>query len=164
LKSQFQLENNIKILLHENIGVIILIMIIIGTRRTMLMPFRMPDNRRTSENQRVSREDFRRSLYPHHAQFWPEDIPEHIMFQEENRRLTRERRRSALRRIFRLEWLLRTFRKPVNENVEPSETKSPGTVCANFEEISDSQALPKQSQIHFRKKAALDLKRSPLFD
>jgi hypothetical protein len=162
LKSQFQLENNNKTLLHENIGVIILIMIIIGTRRTMLMPFRMPDEHRTSENGRVSREDFRRFLYPYHAQFWPEDIPEHIMFQEKSRRLMRAKRRAALRRILRFEWLLQTFRKPVNECVEQSESKSPETVCADFEEFSDSQALPKRNQIHFRKRATLDLKRSPL--
>ncbi|CTQ54472.1 hypothetical protein LP7551_03005 [Roseibium album] len=128
----------------------------------MLMPFRLPDEHRTSESQRVSREDFRRFLYPYHAQFWPEDIPEHIMFQEKNRRLMREKRRAALRRILRFEWLLQTFKKPVNENVEPGESKSPETACANFEEICDSQALPKQKRTQFRKRATLDLKRSPL--
>jgi hypothetical protein len=130
----------------------------------MLMPFRMPDERRTSENQRVSREDFRRFLYPHHAQFWPEDTPEHILFQEKNRRLLREKRRSTLKRILRFEWLLPTFRKSVNANVEQGESKSLKTACADIENICDSQARPERKQIHFRKRATLELKRSPLFD
>jgi hypothetical protein len=152
LKSQFQLENNNKTLLHESIGVITLILLINETRRTMLMPFRMPDERRTSENQRVSREDFRRFLYPHHAQFWPEDLPEHVVFQEENRRRIQERRRAALGRILRLEGLRLLFGKLANKKNNSAASRSPATVCADQDVCCDHQNISKKERIPSRRK------------
>lgn len=36
--------------------------------------------------------DPRRNLFPHHAEFWPEEVPEHVRFQRLDRKITRRRR------------------------------------------------------------------------
>lgn len=49
--------------------------------------------------------DPRRQLYPHHAELWPEDIPEHVCFERQARKLRKEKQRVWLRAFFRFRWL-----------------------------------------------------------
>lgn len=49
--------------------------------------------------------DPRRQLYPHHAELWPEDLPEHVRFEREAKRLRKQKQRAWVRSFFRLRWL-----------------------------------------------------------
>lgn len=49
--------------------------------------------------------DPRRKLYPHHAEFWPEDLPEHVSFEREARKLRQQKQRAWARSFFRFRWL-----------------------------------------------------------
>lgn len=40
-----------------------------------------------------------RSLYPHHAEFWPGNLPEHVVFQRLARAEARRQRRRTLKRL-----------------------------------------------------------------
>ncbi len=44
--------------------------------------------------------DPRRQIYPHHAEFWPEDVPETVVFVALQEAQAREARRRLLRRFF----------------------------------------------------------------
>lgn len=49
--------------------------------------------------------DPRRQLYPHHAELWPEDLPEHVVFERQARKLRQEKQRAFVRAVFRFGWL-----------------------------------------------------------
>lgn len=48
--------------------------------------------------------DPRRDLYPHHAEFWPEETPEHVRFELEARELRKRKQAAWLRAFFRFQW------------------------------------------------------------
>ena len=59
--------------------------------------------------------DPRRQLYPYHADLWPEDLPEHVLFEREAIALRNRKQRAWVRAFFRFRWLgaLREFaRRP----------------------------------------------------
>ncbi|WP_420335368.1 hypothetical protein [Roseibium sp.] len=49
--------------------------------------------------------DPRRQLYPHHAELWPEDLPEHVCFERQARKLRQKKQRALARAFFRFRWL-----------------------------------------------------------
>jgi len=65
----------------------------------MLFPFCPAFRRWDTEPDRIAWNDPRRSLYPAHAQFWPAEIPEHVLFERKARDLSRRRRRRLLRKV-----------------------------------------------------------------
>lgn len=77
----------------------------------MLIPYHMPDDHLTCGTRRLSKEDLRRTLYPHHAQFWPEDVPEHVYFQRLSRKITWKRRRLFVLRLLFPQTLRTLLRK-----------------------------------------------------
>lgn len=76
--------------------------------------------------------DPRRSLYPHHAELWPEDLPEHVSFERQAIKLRQEKQRAWVRAFFRFQWLgaVAAFaRAPRLPGLVPEDPMEGRTVC-----------------------------------
>ena len=81
----------------------------------MPIPYSLLNLKAPDRNELRAWNDPRRELYPNHAEFWSEEVPEHIVYQREALTLRRRKRRALLLSFVRFEWLraIRTFaRKP----------------------------------------------------
>jgi len=67
----------------------------------MLIPYSLPLEVRGKPGAPRSWNDPIRELYPHHAEFWPADIPEHHLLRLRHLRLARKRRRLMIRKSLR---------------------------------------------------------------
>ncbi len=80
--------------------------------------------------------DPRRKLYPHHAEFWPDEIPEHVCFEMQAIELRKQKQKEWLRFFFRFRWLSTAiafcrdprwpkpiFENPMNLQKRPDDTK-----------------------------------------
>jgi hypothetical protein len=68
----------------------------------MLIPYSLPLQKKFGDNRVPGWNDPLRSLYPDHAEFWPQQIPEHIRLLELSRRLARKRRRLFLLKLLKM--------------------------------------------------------------
>ncbi|MEE4016017.1 hypothetical protein V1T76_28425 [Roseibium sp. FZY0029] len=68
----------------------------------MLIPYSMPLQRKCGETRLPSWNDPVRSLYPHHAEFWPQEMPEHVRLLDLSRRLARKRRKLLLLKLLKM--------------------------------------------------------------
>ena len=71
----------------------------------MPIPYSMLNLKAPAKDDLRAWDDPRRKLYPNHAEFWPEDIPEHIVYQRKAISLRRWKRRAWLLSLVRFEWL-----------------------------------------------------------
>lgn len=74
------------------------------------------DRRILDDPQRVTWNDPRRMLYPHHLEFWPQDLPEHVLHRQTALRLRRHKQRAWLRAFIRFQWFvacIRFLKQPV---------------------------------------------------
>ncbi|MEO1114968.1 MAG: hypothetical protein AAFY05_21655 [Pseudomonadota bacterium] len=81
--------------------------------------------------------DPRRQLYPHHAELWPEDLPEHVCFERQAIKLRQEKQRAWVRAFFRFQWLgaAMTFaRAPHWPGVVPEDPMERQTGCGPAED------------------------------
>ncbi|MHA7774975.1 hypothetical protein [Roseibium sp. M-1] len=67
----------------------------------MLIPYSLPLDRSGHQAASHPWDDPVRALYPHHREFWPADIPEHVLLQQRSLRLARKRRRLKVLKILR---------------------------------------------------------------
>lgn len=67
----------------------------------MLIPYSLPLETRGKPGTARRWNDPVRDLYPHHAEFWPADIPEHHLLRQRHLRLARKRRRLMLLKALR---------------------------------------------------------------
>ena len=70
----------------------------------MLIPYPLPLERKGCPASARQWDDPVRALYPHHREFWPAEVPEHVLLQQLSLRLARKRRRLKVLKILR--WLL----------------------------------------------------------
>ncbi|MGX1498765.1 hypothetical protein ACSSV1_003816 [Labrenzia sp. MBR-25] len=68
----------------------------------MLIPYSMPLQKKCGDTRMPSWNDPVRSLYPHHAEFWPQEMPEHVRLLDLSRRLARKRRRLLLLKLLKM--------------------------------------------------------------
>lgn len=102
-----------------------------GKNLRMLFPFCPAFHRRDTEPDRIAWNDPRRSLYPAHAQFWPTEIPEHVLFEKKARKFAQRRRKLLLRKILSGSLLRKTVlkRRGTKIGTAPAETKYPASTC-----------------------------------
>ncbi len=65
----------------------------------MLIPYSVTFPNRPHRRNTVAWNDPVRTLFPHHAEFWPQETPEHVMFEEKARELARSRRKRLLDKL-----------------------------------------------------------------
>lgn len=68
----------------------------------MLIPYSLPLRKKHCVSRLPAWDDPVRSLYPHHAEFWPQQIPEHVRLLKLGKRLARKRRRLAVMKFLRM--------------------------------------------------------------
>ncbi len=95
----------------------------------MLAPGQLPVQHRISKDDPPAWNDPRRQIFPHHEEFWPCDLPEHVLFEKENRRRIRERRLQWLKAIFLPAWLRPTAKEKRAQTIAEDPFNDPGLVC-----------------------------------
>jgi hypothetical protein len=68
----------------------------------MLIPYPLPLQKKSGGSRIPSWNDPVRSLYPHHAEFWPQEMPEHVRLLDLSRRLARKRRKLLLLKLLKM--------------------------------------------------------------
>lgn len=65
----------------------------------MLIPYSVSFRNGPSSSGAPAWDDPIRTLYPHHAEFWPRQVPEHVMLKQKARKIAKLRRWRFLKKL-----------------------------------------------------------------
>ena len=92
-------------LVHEKLCIKVSIKIKYERKTEMPFPYSHQDVNTSDRDRSLAWDDPRRSLFPHHEEFWPADVPEHVYYEQLALQQRQQKRLELTLAFFRFHWL-----------------------------------------------------------